>query len=191
MPEHQPLPSPTTVALDLAAALDQRKTAYALGGAIALGYWAEPRGTMDVDLTLFLPPEKPSECIWVLQDIGCDVPVAESVRLLQDHGFCRVTYRGLRVDVFFPTIPFYEIAKMRRRQVPLRENQIMVWDAETLAVFKMMFFREKDLLDLKQVLLKQGVAFDSQWVHNQLVDICGARDTRTVRWDEIVSESQP
>jgi hypothetical protein len=190
MPENQPLPSPTTVALDLAAALDNRKTAYALGGAIALGYWAEPRGTMDVDLTLFLNPEKHSECIWLLQDIGCDVPVGEAIQLLQEHGFCRATYSGLRVDVFFPTIPFYETAKARRRQVPLRESQIMVWDAETLAVFKMMFFREKDLLDLKQVLRKQGSAFDVQWVHQQLVDICGSRDTRTARWDEIVRESK-
>ena len=48
------------VARALAAALDARGQEYALGGAIALGYWAAPRGTVDVDLTLFLPSDKTS-----------------------------------------------------------------------------------------------------------------------------------
>jgi hypothetical protein len=39
-------------AQQLAAALTERGCEYALGGALALGYWAEPRGTLDVDLTL-------------------------------------------------------------------------------------------------------------------------------------------
>jgi hypothetical protein len=52
------------VARRLAAALDARQQEYAFGGAIALGYWAQPRGTVDVDLTLFLPPDKPSACCY-------------------------------------------------------------------------------------------------------------------------------
>jgi hypothetical protein len=36
------------VARDLAAALEAGGCEYALGGAIALGFWAEPRGTLDV-----------------------------------------------------------------------------------------------------------------------------------------------
>src|SRR3990170_4206606 len=61
------------VAVRLARALDERGTEYALGGAIALGFWGQPRGTMDVDLTLFLSKDKPSEVIWELQEIGCEV----------------------------------------------------------------------------------------------------------------------
>ena len=64
------------VAEHLAAALDERGLEYALGGAIALGCWGEPRGTLDVDLTLFLPIEQPSHCVWLLQQIGCDVRAA-------------------------------------------------------------------------------------------------------------------
>jgi len=59
------------VARQLAIALDARRQDYALGGAIALGYWAAPRGTVDVDLTLFLLPDKPSACVCLLQDLGC------------------------------------------------------------------------------------------------------------------------
>lgn len=63
-------------ARQLAAAFDKQGREYALGGALALGYWATPRGTLDVDLTLFLDPEPPDECIRALQDAGCDLDAA-------------------------------------------------------------------------------------------------------------------
>ena len=77
---------------------------YALGGAIALGYWAAPRGTLDVDVTIFLPPDRPLECLWLLQDLGCEVDTAAALASLRDSGFCQVTWGGLRVDVFLPTL---------------------------------------------------------------------------------------
>ena len=128
------------VASRLAEQLESRGTEYAFGGAIALGYWGEPRGTLDVDLTIFLPPERPSDCVWLLQDMGCDVSAAEALQSLRDHGFCSVKFAGMRVDVFLPTIAFYETARVRRKRLELGGQPIMAWDAETLAVFKMMFF---------------------------------------------------
>lgn len=180
--------SPTDAAAKLGPALEAAGFDYAFGGALAFGYWAEPRGTMDVDVTLFLPVQPASQCIQVLQKLGCDVPEVETAKLLEDHGFCRVMYEGLRLDVFLPTIPFYALAKERRRRVPLKQTSIMVWDAETLAVFKMMFFREKDLVDLRKILTNQGAAFDRDWVREQLVEIYGTRDTRIICLDELLAE---
>jgi hypothetical protein len=51
---------PAQVAQAIAAALDAAGCDYALGGAIALGFWAEPRGTVDVDVTIFVPPQQPT-----------------------------------------------------------------------------------------------------------------------------------
>jgi hypothetical protein len=67
MPSDNTVPSASDAARELAAMLDVRNMDYALGGAIALGFWVEPRGTLDVDVTLFLPADKPSECVWLLQ----------------------------------------------------------------------------------------------------------------------------
>jgi hypothetical protein len=181
--------TPTEVAFALANALEQRGYEYALGGALALGYWAEPRSTVDVDLTLYLSPESPAKCVQVLQEVGCELSPVEAMKLIDEHGFCRTKFHLLRVDVFFPTIPFYEAAKARRRLVPLRDGHVQVWDAETLAVFKMMFFREKDLLDLKRIVANQKTGFDGEWVRKQLVEIYGTRDVRIGRWDEIFSET--
>jgi hypothetical protein len=159
-----------------------------VGGAIALGYWGEPRGTIDVDITLFLPPDRPSECVWLLQDIGCEFAPVKAAESLREHGFCRVTFAGTDVDVFLPLIAFYDAARARRRRVELGGQPIMVWDAETLAVFKMMFFRRKDLADLEQILRTQGTHFDRLWVRKQLAEMYGARDPRLSAWDELAEE---
>jgi hypothetical protein len=174
------------VAAKLAARLDARGQEYALGGAIALGYWGIPRGTVDVDVTVFLPPERPSECIWLLQEIGCEFSAATAAASLREHGFCRVTFAGLDVDVFVPLVPFYETARTRRKSVELCGRPVLVWDAESLAVFKMMFFRRKDLADVEQVLATQGASFDRPWVREQLVAMYGLRDPRLSAWDELV-----
>ncbi|MBN1421646.1 MAG: hypothetical protein JXP34_22930 [Planctomycetes bacterium] len=90
---------------------------YAFGGAIALGYWAEPRGTVDVDLTLFISPDEPSACVRLLQGLDCQVEAGEAIRSIRDQGFCRIRYRGVRVDIFLPTFPFYALARDRRARV--------------------------------------------------------------------------
>ncbi len=183
-------PDAAAVAQQLAASLEERRCDYALGGAIALGYWGEPRGTIDVDLTVFLSPKQPSGCIRLLQEFGCQVESARALESLLEHGFCEVRLRGLRIDVFLPTLPFYEAARQRRRRVPLGEQMVMIWDAETLCVFKMMFFRRKDVADVEQVLRIQGEGLDRDWVRARLEEIYGRRDPRIAQWRELVAEME-
>ena len=174
------------VAAKLAEQLEARGQEYALGGAIALGYWGVPRGTVDVDVTVFLPPERPSDCVWLLQEIGCEFSAAAAANSLREHGLCRATFAGLDVDVFVPLVPFYGTARARRKRVELAGRPVLVWDAESLAVFKLMFFRRKDLADVEQILATQGPVFDRPWVREQLVAMYGLRDPRLAAWDELV-----
>ena len=189
MPGNDPQLDAAEVAKRLAQVLDERGQEYAVGGAIALGFWAEPRGTVDLDLTLYLSPEQPSECIRLLQQIGCDLNGTEALASLGEHGYCRATFQGLRVDTFLPTIPFYETARSRRRRVTLGEQEVAIWDPETLAVFKMMFFRRKDIADIEQILRIQAETLDRDWIRKQLVDIYGSRDPRVAQWDELDAET--
>jgi hypothetical protein len=86
---------------------------------------------------------------------------------------------------------FYEAAKARRRQVPIGRQQAYIWDAETLCVFKMMFFRQKDLVDVQSVLRSsQGDLLDRDWIEKSLLELYGKRDPRITRWRELVAEIQ-
>jgi len=191
MPPVSPLEPATNaaeVARQLAERLEAKGLDYALGGAIALGYWGSPRGTIDVDVTVYLPADRPTECAWLLGELGCDLSPKDAADSLREHGFCRVSLAGMRVDVFLPIVPFYEAARARRRRVELADQPIMVWDAESLAVFKMMFFRRKDLADVEQILRTQGAGFDRLWVRGQLAAMYGSQDPRLLQWDELVRE---
>jgi hypothetical protein len=181
----------TIAAQKLAAALEQHGCDYALGGAIALGFWATPRGTLDVDATIFIPVAKASECIRVLQQIGCKFQAKKALQMLREHGLCHVEFNGVSVDVFLPAIEFYDVARNRRRRALLRSHEVIIWEAEPLLVFKMMFFRRKDIADIEDVLKVQRSALDRAWVREQLVNLYGARDLRISQWDELINEIPP
>ena len=182
-------PDAAEAARRLGASLDERGEDYAFGGAIALGYWAEPRGTVDVDLTLFLSPDEPSACVRLLQGLDCEVEAGEAIRSIRDEGLCRARYQGVRVDVFLPTFPFYELARERRARVRLGKGWIRIWSADVLVVFKMMFFRRKDIADVEGILRLQGEALDRGWIRARILEIYGERDPRIAQWDELCAET--
>jgi hypothetical protein len=59
-----------------------------------------------------------------------------------------------------------------------------VHSAEVLAVFKMLFFRPKDLLDVERMLWVRGADFDRDFVRHHLVDML-EDDERITSWDAI------
>jgi hypothetical protein len=182
-------PDSYQVAEELAARLEAAGCEYALGGAIALGFWAEARGTLDVDVTLYLPLDDSSGCMQLLERIGCEFDRDKAHDLLKQHSFCQVNLLGIRADVFLPMSSFYEAAKARRREVPIGNRRAYIWDAETLCVFKMMFFRQKDLIDIQSILRSQGSALDRNWIEKSLLDLYGTRDPRITRWRELTAEA--
>ena len=184
----EPLRDSLDAAKQVARELDRLGQEYALGGALALGFWGTPRGTLDVDVTLFVPKEQPEECVRVLRAIGCELNEPEALASLREHGFCRTRREGITVDVFVPLIEFYDTAKARRKRLFLEEQPAMFWDAETLSIFKMMFFREKDLADVRQILTVQGSVLDRIFIRTQLNDLYGRRDPRLAAWDRLVTE---
>jgi len=191
MPPESDLPRDVVdVVVQIAERLKGQHQDYAIGGAIALGYWATPRGTVDADVTLYLPPDRHDRCIELLEYLGCEFLATDVLVSLREHGFCRVRHSGLQLDVFLPTIPFYDIARRRRQEVPLDNHSIMIWDAETLCVFKMMFFRLKDLADVEAMLKLRADQLDRGWVRTQLIEIYGKRDPRIARWDELSNDNQ-
>jgi hypothetical protein len=182
-------PDSYQVAEELTARLEVAGCEYSLGGAIALGFWAEARGTLDVDVTLYLPLDDPAGCSRLLEKIGCEFDRHRTLDMLNEHSFCQVRLLGIRLDVFLPMSPFYEAAKTRRREVPIGNRRAYIWDAETLCVFKMMFFRQKDLVDIQSILRSQGPSLHRDWIEKSLLDLYGSRDPRITRWQELAAET--
>ena len=159
---------------------------YAVGGAIAYGLWAPPRATNDVDLTLFVPLESLGLAFAALKLAGAHIDEVGATEQARDRGDFRATWQGMRVDVFLPSIPFYASVEARVCDARLEGEPIRVLSAEDLAVFKLLFFRPKDLLDLERLVGFRKQLLDAGYVRRWVVDMVGEQDARVLEWDRIV-----
>jgi hypothetical protein len=160
---------------------------YALGGAIAFSAWAEPRATRDVDLNLWLPLERLDEGVEVLEGVGVSIDRVRAHTDAAERGMFVGRLGEYRVDVFVPSVPFYDEALRRRVRTRVANRDTWVLSAETLAVFKMLFFRPKDLTDVGRLVEIQRGRLDLAFVRRWLVEMLGSDDERIAAWDRIVA----
>ncbi|MBI2894225.1 MAG: hypothetical protein HYY06_11800 [Deltaproteobacteria bacterium] len=179
-------PSAAAVARRLADELEAEGLPYAVGGALALGVWGVPRGTVDVDLDLFLDEAELPRGFAAIRRAGCEIDEASAIASACGRGDFRAFFEGMRVDVFVPCIPFYDAVRRRIRAAPLEGRLAWFLAPEDLAVFKMLFFRTKDILDLERLVAVSGSEIDRALVRASLVDIVGDEDARVRRWDALV-----
>lgn len=185
------MPEPPTaaeVARVVADALERHGLPYAIGGAIALGFYAPPRATVDVDVNVFIAPEGGIGPLLAALEGEAFLPADPPERLralAREEGQFRGTIRGIRVDVFVPAIPFYGELEAGRRQVTLLGRPLWILACEDLAVLKLMFFRRKDLADVEAMLRDQGTSVDRSSIRRRLVEHVGAHDERVAALDAI------
>jgi hypothetical protein len=188
---HERLESLVEAVTGLIEAFEASGIPYAFGGAIALSAWAEPRATTDIDFNLWIEDGKLSEAIATLHKAGVRVDLPAAERSLRERGMFAGSHGPYRVDIFVPSIPFYDEALRRKKRVRLAERDTWVLSAECLAVFKMLFFRPKDIVDVARLLQIQGSSFDRDFVRQWLVQTMGPDDIRVHRWEELCAEETP
>lgn len=151
-------PDAATVARRIADELEHRGIPYAIGGAIAYGYFGAARGTKDVDVNLFLAPDDARPALDALTEVGVDIDVERAVQRGRERGDA-IGYYGLtRVDVFFNSIELHEAAAQRTRTVTLLGQPIRVLSPE-----------DTDRAEIRR------------WI----VDGVGVGDPRVQRWDAL------
>lgn len=182
--------TPLDVALTLGACLDRARIPYAIGGALALSYWAVPRATANVDLNLFLPEDQLPALCAALKSIGLALDADEARQASEASGLIVTHWHGIRVDLFTPSIEFAWEAFRTRVRVTVAGEAVWLLSAEALAVFKLMFFRTKDIADLQRLLGIRGERLDAAYVHARIAEIMGETDERTLRWDALVAAAR-
>jgi len=166
--------------------LEESGVEYALGGAIAYGAWAEPRGTLDIDLNVWVANDALGRVFAILESAHVDVEQVAATRDAADRGMFVGFHGNYRVDVFVPSVAFYETARRLRVRVDLIGRATWVLSPDVLAVFKMLFFRPKDLADVGRLLEIAAARIDPAFVRRELVDMLGADDERIAEWDRLV-----
>lgn len=170
--------------------LDQADMAHAFGGALALAYVAEPRGTVDVDVNVFSADL--DAVLGVLGEIGLRaeeardrwLPIA-GIRLRRNSG-------PYPVDLFPSLDDHYAEMEARvvRHLFGPTKVRLPFLSREDLAVFKLSFGREKDWVDLRSIAAA-GAVVDIDYVERQLIGLRGpAMYPRLSRFRRLLREER-
>lgn len=152
-------------------ALKRAGIPHAVGGAIALAYCTlDPRGTRDLDVNLFVGPERAREVFAALPE-GIEVS-GERLERLERDGQVRLRSGITPVDLFLNVLPFHDYAGGHVRQVPFEGRTIPVLSCTALVVFKAMFDRTKDWADIEAMVEAQSFDLDeaSHWIREMVGD---------------------
>jgi hypothetical protein len=162
--------------------LAEARVPHAIGGALALAYYAEPRTTIDVDINVFVATERWPDVRDALSPLGVDVNL--DLAELERDGQVRLWWDRNPVDLFFSYDPFHEEMKRHVRKVPFADTTIPILAPEHLAVCKAMFDRAKDWIDIEQILVATS-PLDTEEIEEWLLRMVGEDDPRLKKLREI------
>lgn len=170
----------------IADLFEREQVSYAIGGALALAVAGVPRGTADVDVNVFIEDEELPRVLTLLETLGMVVDRDASIARARRDGMFIARWDGMRIDVFLPSIPFSREAERTRTRI----HDGTGWSGwflspEALTVFKLLFFRGKDLVDLERLVAVRP-DLDRAYVRSAIAAMMGEDDERVRRWDEIV-----
>lgn len=133
---------------------------FAFGGALALGYHAAPRATMDVDVNVFVPVDRSDEVLAAFTTIGMH-PERPSDEWMPASGRRLVhTEGGAVIDLFFSLDDTYDAVRRRCVRRPFGDRTIPVLGAEDLVAFKLSFNRPKDWVDVDAIARSTPIDVD-------------------------------
>ena len=159
-------------------ALDAGRIPHAFGGALALAWCTQrARGTIDIDVNLFVPPERAGDVLAALPDgVTWD---DDDLAAIQRDGQVRLWWDTTPVDVFFNTTAYHEGAATRCRTEPFLGDELPFLGCRDLAVFKAFFDRTKDWADLEE--MAEAGTLDVEVVVGVLARLLGPDDDRIRR----------
>lgn len=168
--------------------LADARVSHAFGGAIALGFHIEsPRATADIDVNIAMSTDHadtalaglPPEVTWGDADITA----------VQRDGQVRLFWDRTPVDLFFPQHLLHDVVEARVLTVPFGGTSIPIISATDLAIFKALFDRPRDWVDI-EAMLDYGEV-DRREVQRWLVQLLDDGDARITRWSALSTRRSP
>lgn len=163
-------------------ALSDAGIPHAFGGALALAWCTgQARGTVDVDVNVFVPPERAPE---VLAALPPEISWTEDdLAMISRDGQTRLRWDATPIDLFFNTTDFHEQVSARARWEPFQGDELPFLECSDLAVFKVFFNRTRDWADLEE--MREAGTLDVGSVLGVVTHYLGPDDERINRLREL------
>ncbi len=157
---------------------------HAFGGALALAFYThEPRATADIDVNVSLDSTD-VERVFSSLPAFVAFTAADSEKVRQDDQV-RLWWGRTPIDLFFRASSFHDGVAARSVRHPFAGTQLPFLSADDLAVFKALFDRPKDWIDIDAMVDAEAV--DLQLVVDTLRSLLGD-DRRVERMHALTRE---
>jgi hypothetical protein len=170
------LGAPLTVVARLAAALQQLRVSYAVGGSLASSLHGVPRATNDVDVVVDLRPAHVTRLVAAIEGLfHVDEHMIRSA--LADHSSFNVFDRDtmMKVDVFVPRVDEWiveELVRAREESFEIEGATVAIHfaSAEDTLLYKLVWYRlggeqsERQWDDVRGILMVQGEHLDRAYM---------------------------
>ena len=143
--------------MDLLSVFAQEQVNYLVIGGYAVGYYATPRFTKDLDLLVDSTPDNLARVYRALASFGAPSHVLESLRNLQPGEVLWMGNPPVRVDILqrVDGVDFKE-AFQRREQAKWKSIDVSLISRQDLIASKKAAGRPQDLVDVENLLAGDG-----------------------------------
>jgi hypothetical protein len=146
-------------------ALSEAGIPHAIGGAIALGHYAEPRPIRDIDVNVFVPPAQRPEVEAALGALGDGPPI----------------------HLFFSEDALHDAMPAAVREIESAGATIPIVSPEHLVIRKATLDREKDWPDIESLLATTDL--DLAEIESWLCRLAGDDDPRVAKFQHLARRS--
>ncbi len=160
---------------------------HALGGAIALAFYSEPRATADLDINIFLHPDHREVVLRVLSSIVTIDDRDSVASSIDQSGQARIRWEDTPIDLFFANTPLHDSCADRIKWVDYLTEKIPILSPEDLIIYKVAYDRPQDWLDIGKMFTFSGLNLDKDYIRRWIEDIFDPDDRRIARLEALLA----
>jgi predicted nucleotidyltransferase len=161
--------------------LDASGIPYMIIGGMANAVWGVPRATLDVDVTVWTEPVRPSAAWERVAEGFVALPESPAAFADETRVLPMETADGVRVDVVFGLLPFEHQAIERAVARDIGGQPVRFATAEDLILLKILSERERDLDDVSKILARQRGHLDRGYLDPRVEELAQILERPEIR----------
>ncbi|MEW6556788.1 MAG: DUF6036 family nucleotidyltransferase [Elusimicrobiota bacterium] len=144
--------------------LKKTKTPYILIGGLAAGVLGQPRFTQDADFLIFLDRNKLSGFLEIAKKEGLKFDKKKVERTILERGVFRLFLGNYHADFIINALNFGKSVLKRKIAIKFFNRLVAFPTPEDLILIKIIAGRELDLIDVKNIILRNAEKIDKKYL---------------------------
>lgn len=151
--------------------LDNIQIRYMIFGGIAVSYYGMPRQTFDIDIKIAVESQEKKEKF--INDISkrAFLLVKNPSEFIHDTNVLPVEFDKVRIDFVFAELPFEYEAISRSKIKNIMGSDVRICTPEDLIIHKAVSIRQKDWIDIENVILPLGESLEWEYILKNCKDL--------------------